>query len=96
MKYWWQNPFIKIRIKGKTILFFSGEGCQARNEFQWAGKVIGFEENKNLKCDDIVIEIMIHNFSYTDARDIKEKEIYKYPLVNADIQNVNGVWILFT
>lgn len=97
MGYWWQNIIIKNSIRGKTILKFNGEGCQAIGVFQWVGKVTGFERNKSHKCDDIVIEIIKHNFSYGDSRDrSREKEIYKYPLVNADIQCVDGVWILFT
>ncbi len=94
--YWWENIITKQRIKGQTILKFNGEGCQAISVFKWVGKVVGFERNKKLKCDDIVIEIIKHDNSYGDSRGNKEKEIYKYPLVNADIQCVDGVWILFT
>lgn len=93
-KYWWENPLIKQNIKGKPILKFTGEGCQSRDKFEWVGIVKGFEKNYNLKCINIIIGIVKYNSSYTDSRDGIE-EIYSYPLVNADIQNVNGVWILF-
>lgn len=95
MGYWWKNPLTRMSMKGKTILKFTGEGSQGRNEFDWAGKIIGFERSSNDKWDNIVIHIIIHNLSYGDARDNDNPEVFKYPLVNSDIQNVNGVWVLF-
>lgn len=95
MSYWWKNPITRMRMIGKTIVRVSSEGCQSRNEFHWAGRVKGFKKNDKLNCTDIVIEIVIHNHYHTDARYKTEPEIYTYPLVNADIQNVKGVWVLF-
>jgi hypothetical protein len=101
--YWWQslNPLRKLGMKGQAILHCDSTGCQAMHDFKWMGKVVGFERGtiyngRDTPCEYIVIEILIHNHAYSDARDGKEPELYKYPLVNADIQNVKGVWVLFT
>lgn len=80
---------------GDTIIYTVGEGCQAVSEFKWIGKVHKFQFNKNKDWKEVVIEIMKYNLSHGDNRN-QEKEYYTYPLVNNDIQNVNGVWILFT
>jgi hypothetical protein len=86
----------KYQLKGATIAKFNGEGCQGRGDFQWIGKVIGFRYNNEQAWEEVIIHIIKHNFSYCDARDEKQPEEYTYPLVNNDIQNVKGVWILFT
>src|SRR6187551_54486 len=97
MSYWWQSlsPITRLRMKGKTIVRFTQEGCQGRNEFQWAGKIEGFQWSEKRQCNEIVIRIIIHNKSYGDVRDNMDPEIFTYPLVNGDIQNVAGVWALF-
>lgn len=89
------------QLLNQPILKVVGEGCQAISEFQWIGKVIGFEEDKEKGWTVAVIKILKHNRSYGDARDAKEDEIYTYPIANKyyminDIQNVDGVWILYT
>jgi len=90
-----KNTILKLRLKNQIIVKFIGEGCQARDEFQWVGKVIGFEESE-LGYDKVIIQIIKHNFSYTDSRDEKkEKEIYKAALVGGYIQYVDGLWIIF-
>lgn len=103
MSYWWKslNTLKKLRMKGQPILKFTGEGSQARDEFNWVGIIQGFEDGTiyngtTKKVEYIVIKIIKHNFSYGDSRNKLAPELFKYPLVNADIQNVNGVWMLFT
>jgi hypothetical protein len=99
MAYWWQNPLKKLGIKGQAILHCDSTGCQAIHDFKWLGKVIGFEKGTDgfhINVEYIVIEILIHNHAYSDARKGGEPELYKYPLINTDIQNVKGVWVLFT
>lgn len=97
--YWWQNPIKLWKIIGKPILKVTGEGCQARNEFQWLGVVekiqVTNRENRNKLELEAVIRIVIHNHSYGDSRDSENKERITYPLVNSDIQFVDGVWILY-
>lgn len=100
MGYWWQNLLQRQFMKGKPIIKVVGEGCQSMNSIEWVGKITGFEKNERNNCDNIVIEVVLHNNSYGDSRDRErtgaKKEIYTYPLVNADIQDVNGVWVLYT
>lgn len=86
---------MKRNLKNQPILKIVGAGCQGRNEFQWLGKVKGFQYNTEGVCE-VIIEILIHNFSYGDNRNTEKPELYTYPLVNNDIQNVNGAWVLFT
>lgn len=85
---------------GQTVTKFNGEGCQAMNELDWVGKVVGF------KGDKVEIQIIIYNKSYGDIRDKIEREnrgeevdgyeIYTYPFMSGDLQCVEGVWVLFT
>lgn len=93
--YWWDDPILRLGMIGKTIVKVTGEGCQGRNQIQWVGKVIGFNKNKKQEYHEIVIEIVLHDKSYTDARDGNEQEMFVYPLINNDIQNVKDVWILY-
>lgn len=96
MSYWWQNPITRLRMIGRTITRVSGEGCQDMNRLVWVGKVVRFERDRmGRQHDHIIIEIIVHDKSYRDARDQTIPELYSYPLVNADIQNVKGVWILY-
>lgn len=91
------RQFNKIFLMlGKPIIKVSGEGCQAISEFQWAGVVKGYRWVKDEGNFEIIIRIVKHNHSFGDARDEKEEEIYTYPMVNNDIQFVEGVWILYT
>jgi hypothetical protein len=84
------------RLRNQVIVKVTGEGCQAISEFQWVGKVKGFKWDKEEGNFDVIIRILKHHRSYGDARDEKEEEIYTYPMVNNDIQYVEGVWILYT
>ncbi len=100
---WWierqfRLAYLKRNLIGKSIAKFTGEGCQAMNKFQWLGKVIGFKKEDDMEC--VVIEILVHDCSYGDARDSKEPEIYSYPIATEfqiinDIQEVKGIWVLF-
>lgn len=87
----------KCKLKGATIACFTGEGCQGMDEFKWIGRVIGFQKTKVSKesGEDIVIQVIKYNRSYGDNRDVAKKEIFTYPLWSKDLQNVDGVWILF-
>ena len=90
-----KNTILKLRLINQIIVKFIGEGCQARDEFQWIGKVIGFETNDS-GYDVAIVKIIKHNFSYTDSRDkSNETEIYKFTLVGGYLQQVDGAWIIF-
>lgn len=80
---------LRRELHNKTVLKFVGEGCQARDEFAWVGKVIDFKD------DNVIIKIIKHNFSYTDTRDGKEEETMSWPINSPDLQYVDGIWILF-
>lgn len=105
---WWDKRdkhirYMKKNLIGKAILKVIGEGCQGMNSFQWLGKIVDIRQNPNQEKGwiDAIIEVQIHNHSYGDNRNNSTKEIYTYPIATKDsciydIQNINGVWVLFT
>lgn len=80
---------IKWKLKGQTVLKFEEVGCQARDEFEWVGKIIRFDG------DYVVVKIIKYNLSYTDIRDGWDHGTYKYNYRFGNVQRINGVLMIF-
>lgn len=101
-----KNSDIKLikmaNLNGQPIIKFRGVGCMSYDEFEWVGKVVGFEGDK------VRIRIIKYSNSYGDIRDkhIRNQDIddnneedygiFKYPYMSSDIQCIDGVWVLYT
>ena len=76
---------------GETVVYCTGEGCQAMDVIRWVGRV------SKVESDKVHVDVIKYNNSYSDIRDSKPvvTEVLYTPEGAADLQKVDNIWIMF-